>query len=300
MKKIGYIGLGIMGAAMARNLLREGFEVIVWNRTESRAEELIKAGAGWAESPAVLADQVELICLNVTDTPDVEAVLFGRDGVGERKQRSSLIVMDHSTISPEATRVFAQRLKGFGIDFLDAPVTGGDIGARDATLSIMVGGEETDYKKCLPVLEAVAKRITYVGESGAGQLCKACNQIMGALNLLGVCEAMALARKGGLALNKMLEVTSAGAAGSWALENLGNQIAVGDMEPGFMIDLIRKDLAIVQKEAVGLNLPLLGVSMVEGLFRAASEMGHGQKGTQALSRVIEATGQFQFREGFDT
>ncbi len=294
MKKIGYIGLGIMGTSMARNLLLKGYKVVVWNRTASKAKSLLDEGAVWAESPALLADQVELICLNVTDTPDVEAVLFGAGGVMARQGTSSLTVMDHSTISPGATREFAARLKAAGIDFLDAPVTGGDIGARDATLSIMVGGDESVFKRCLPVLEAVGKRITHVGETGAGQLCKACNQIMGALNLLGVCEAMALARKGGLALDKMLEVTSAGAAGSWALENLGRQIADGDMQPGFMIDLLRKDLAIVQKEAVGLELPLLGVPMVERLFQAASEMGHGRDGTQALSRVVEATGRFQF------
>ncbi|QPJ62999.1 MAG: NAD(P)-dependent oxidoreductase [Candidatus Nitronauta litoralis] len=296
MKKIGYIGLGIMGASMARNLLCEGFEVIVWNRTESRADVLLNDGAKWAKSPEALADQVELICVNVTDTPDVEAVLFGAGGIAGRSGSSPLVVVDHSTISPEATRGFARRLKDRKIDFLDAPVTGGDIGARDATLSIMVGGEEPVFMRSLPVLKAVGKKITYVGENGAGQLCKACNQIMGALNLLGVCEAMALAQKGGLALNKMLEVTGAGAAGSWALDNLGKQIAEGDMEPGFMVDLMRKDLTIVQKEAAGLDLPLLGAGMVERLFQAASEMGHGQKGTQALSRVVEATGKFKFGE----
>ncbi len=299
MKKIGYIGLGRMGEAMARNLLRGGFELVVWNRTTSKAKRLLDEGAVWAESPALLAAQVELVCINVTDTPDVEAVLFGPDGVSARQGSSLLVVVDHSTISPEATREFAERLAKSGIEFLDAPVTGGDIGARDGTLSIMVGGDAGVFEHCRHVFEAVGKCITYVGASGTGQLCKACNQIMGALNLLGVCEAMALARKGGLSLDKMLTVTGAGAAGSWALENLGRQIADGDMQPGFMIDLIRKDLAIVQKEAVGLNLPLLGVPMVERLFQAASDMGHGHCGTQALSRVVEATGKFRFSEDAD-
>lgn len=296
MKQAGYIGLGIMGAAMARNLLHKGFKVVVWNRTQAKAQALLDEGAVWAGSPAELADQVDVLYVNVTDTPDVEAVLFGQNGVATRTSTTSLVVVDHSTISPDATRDFAARLKKHGIEFLDAPVTGGDIGARDATLSIMVGGDEAVFKSCLPMLEAVGKRITHVGPNGAGQLCKACNQIMGALNLLGVCEALALAQKGGLALDKMLSVTGAGAAGSWALDNLGKQIAAGDMQPGFMIDLIRKDLAIVQKEAAGLELPLLGTPMVERLFQAASEMGHGKAGTQALSRVVEAMGNFKFNE----
>lgn len=175
-------------------------------------------------------------------------------------------------------------------------MTGGDIGARDATLSIMVGGKRDVFERCRPVLQVMGKKVTHVGPVGAGQLCKACNQILGGLNLLGVCEAMALAKKGGLELQKMLEVTTQGAGGSWALEHLGKRIAEGDMQPGFMIDLIVKDLGIVRDEAGKLELPLMGAAMAERLFQAASEMGHGKAGTQALSRVLEAIGHFKYWE----
>ncbi|MCA9482747.1 MAG: NAD(P)-dependent oxidoreductase [Nitrospina sp.] len=294
MQRIGYIGLGRMGAAMARNLLAAGYEVTVWNRTQSRSGDLVGAGAELADSPAGLAGRVELVLINVTDTPDVESVLFGERGVVHREGKAPLTVVDHSTISPESTREIHRRLGERGIDFLDAPVTGGDIGARDGTLSIMVGGDAPVFERCRPVLESMGKKITHVGVAGTGQLCKACNQILGALNLLGVCEAMALAKKGGLDLTAMLDVTTQGAGGSWALEHLGRQIARGDLNPGFMVDLIRKDLAIVREESGKLELPLMGAPMAERLFQAASEMGHGSDGTQALSRVLEAMGKFRF------
>ena len=294
MTKVGYIGLGIMGSAMAANLLKRGFDLSVWNRTPERAGPLMKRGAVWVDRPADLASCVDVLCLNVTDTPDVESVLFGPGGVAEGA-RPGLVVLDHSTISPRATRGFADRLARNQVTLLDAPVTGGDVGAREGTLSIMVGGDARAYESVLPVLKAVGRRITHVGPSGQGQLAKACNQILCALNLLGVCEAMALARKGGLDLSTLLDCTTAGAGGSWALEHLGPRIAAGDMEPGFMIDLITKDLAIVCEEGRLEELPLLGTRLVAELFEAAGRMGHGRAGTQALSRVIEALGRFRFQ-----
>jgi len=286
-KRIGYIGLGIMGSAMASNLLKAGFELTVWNRTRSRATGVLERGARWADSPAQVAATAEAICINVTDTPDVEQVIFGPGGIveGNPGDIADLVVIDHSTISPAATRQFAQRLKEHGIHLLDAPVTGGDLGARNASLSVMVGGSPEIFDRCLPIFRAVGKAVTHVGPTGSGQACKACNQVLCAVNLLGVCEALALAKKEGLELEKMLAVTTAGAGNSWSLSNLGPQIAAGDMRPGFMIDLLNKDLRIVRSEMDQLGLPLPATALATELFRAAAVQGYGGNGTQAVSRL---------------
>jgi 3-hydroxyisobutyrate dehydrogenase len=296
MKRIGYIGLGIMGAPMSMNLMKAGFEVTVWNRTRSKGEAVLAAGAAWADSPADVAAGCEAVCINVTDTPDVEQIIFGPGGIveGKSSDAAGLVVIDNSTISPAATRDFAQRLAEEGIDMLDAPVSGGDIGAQQGTLAIMVGGKADVFHRCLPIFEAMGKAITHVGDHGAGQATKACNQILGALNLQAVCEAMALARAEGLDLDKMLQVTTAGAGGSWALANLGPRVAVGDLDPGFMVDLIIKDLNIVSDAARRHSLPLPGTDVAASLFRAAASNGHGRDGTQAISTVYEQVGNFKY------
>ncbi len=298
MNRVGYIGLGIMGLPMAKNLLDAGFELTVWNRTESKAKPLLDAGAKWAQTPAALAAKVTTVCINVTDTPDVEQVIFGKQGIveGNPGDTAGLTVIDHSTISPEATRQFARRLAEYDIDMLDAPVSGGDTGAKAGTLSIMVGGKKQVFQRARPIFDVVGKSITHVGDHGAGQACKACNQILCGLNLLATCEAMALAKSEGLDLEKMIEVTSAGAGGSWQLANLGPKIAADDMAPGFMIDLINKDLRIVRNAATGGRLPLLGANLAADLFVAAGADGHGRSGTQALSKVIERLGGFGYRQ----
>ncbi|MHC4993885.1 MAG: NAD(P)-dependent oxidoreductase [Planctomycetota bacterium] len=296
MKRIGYIGTGIMGRAMAINLIKAGFGVTVWNRTRENAQEVIDAGAAWADSPALVAAVSEAVCINVTDTPDVEAVIFGDEGVSSAGENAlkDLIVIDNSTISPQATRDFATRLGELGVAMLDAPVSGGDVGARAGTLSVMVGGASENFEKCMPIFEAVGKAITHVGESGAGQACKACNQVLCAVNLVAVCESMSLAVREGLDLKKMIAVTSAGAGGSWSLANLGPQIAKDDMAPGFMIDLINKDLNIVSGEANELGLPMPGAKLATELLRSAATLGHGRDGTQALSKVFERIGGFSY------
>jgi 3-hydroxyisobutyrate dehydrogenase len=294
MKRIGYIGTGIMGRAMAINLIKAGFEVTVWNRTRDNAKEVLDAGAAWADSPALVAAASEAVCINVTDTPDVEAVIFGDEGITAADALEGLIVIDNSTISPQATRDFAARLGEQGVAMLDAPVSGGDVGARAGTLSVMVGGSAADFDKCMPIFEAVGKAITHVGESGAGQACKACNQVLCAVNLVAVCESMSLAVKEGLDLEKMIAVTSAGAGGSWSLANLGPQIAKGDMAPGFMIDLINKDLNIVSGESNELGLPMPGAKLATELLRSAATVGHGRDGTQALSKIFERLGGFTY------
>jgi 3-hydroxyisobutyrate dehydrogenase-like beta-hydroxyacid dehydrogenase len=286
MKQIGYVGLGIMGQAMANNLIGAGYELTVWNRTAAKAAPLTDAGATVAEHPAAVAAAVDVVCLNVTDTPDVEEILFGPNGVAEGG-RAGLIVIDNSTISPDATRQFAARLAEQSIHLLDAPVSGGDVGARAGTLSVMVGGDATLFQTCLPIFEAVGKTVTHVGPSGAGQATKACNQVLCGVNLMAVCEAMSLAAREGLDLQKMLAVTTAGAGGSWALANLGPQIADADMSPGFMIDLINKDLAIVASEAKRLDLHMDAANLATERLKQAGRQGYGRNGTQALSQLFE-------------
>lgn len=296
MKRIGYIGLGIMGAPMAANLIKAGFELVVWNRTPQKAQPLVDAGATAAASPAELAATVEAVCINVTATDDVEQVIFGSGGIveGNPGDTADLLVIDHSTIDPGATRDFAERLDAFGVHLLDAPVSGGDVGAHKGTLSIMVGGRREAFDRARPLFEAVGQTITHCGPSGAGQATKACNQVLVTSALLGVCEALALAKAEGLDLDTVIKVTTGGAASSWQLANLGPRIAQRDFDPGFMIDLVNKDLGIAGQVARAHGLPLPGATLVAELFRAAAANGHGRDGTQALAAVIEQLGGFRF------
>jgi len=288
---VGYVGMGIMGAPMALNLLKAGFAVTVWNRTPGKCDAVAAAGGRVADSLAALAQaRPDVVCLNVTDTPDVEAVLFGpgSDGSGGLAAHAArgLIVIDHSTISPTATQGFNDRLARRGVTLLDAPVSGGDVGAQQGTLSIMVGGDEAAYERCLPVLRAVGKAITRVGGSGMGQACKACNQIAVVNALVGVCEALRLARKLGLDARAMIDVVGAGAGGSWQLSNLGPKIAAGDFNPGFMVDYVLKDLAIVRAAAAELGMSLDATAAVEARFRQVQQSGGGRLGTQALAKSL--------------
>jgi 3-hydroxyisobutyrate dehydrogenase len=286
LRRIGYIGLGIMGSAMARNLIKAGFEVTVWNRTAGKCAPLVALGAAQAAAPADLASRgLDAICINVTDTPDVEQVLFGTHGVNEAA-KAGLIVIDHSTISPAATQQFARRLGERGVTLLDAPVSGGDVGARNGTLSIMVGGPAEAFARCLPLFRAVGKTIIHVGASGLGQVCKACNQVAGANALMGVCEAIALAQRHGLDPRTMIEVVSGGAAASWPLANLGPKIVAGDFAPGFMVDLVLKDLAMVLAAGKEKGLPLAGTSAAEAYFRMVAKSGGGRLGTQAMAQAV--------------
>ncbi|MEO0530013.1 MAG: NAD(P)-dependent oxidoreductase [Planctomycetota bacterium] len=292
---VGYIGTGIMGAGMACNLLRAGVRVTACNRTRAKAEVLEADGATVADTPAdVVAAGCGVIFLNVPDTPDVERVLFGERGITSTEAPDGLIVVDHSTICPVQTKAFAERLKEHGITLVDAPVSGGDIGARNGTLSIMCGGEQAAFDTVLPLLEKVGKRITHLGPAGSGQACKACNQVAAAGVLAGACEALALAKASGLDLSQVVEVISAGAAGSWQLANLGPKIAQGDNAPGFMIELMQKDLRLVTGAAAAHHLPLPIARLVESLYESAAATGHARDGTQALATVYERLGDFKF------
>ena len=295
----GYIGLGIMGYPMANNLMTAGYPMTLWNRTPAKAQPLVDQGAALADSPADLARRVGpkgVVFINVTDTPDVEAVLFFGDNGVANGASAGLIVVDHSTISPAATQDFSKRLGDQGVTLIDAPVSGGDIGAQQGTLSIMAGGPGEAIERIRPMLDIVGKSTVHVGDSGMGQACKACNQIAVVNALQGVVESLALAKKLGLDLGKMIEVVSGGAGGSWQLANLGPRIAQGDHAPGFMIDLLLKDLGIVLNAAKTNGLPLTGTDTLATQFRNVAEAGGGRLGTQALTKVLEGLGGFTYAE----
>ncbi|MBN1351936.1 NAD(P)-dependent oxidoreductase [candidate division KSB1 bacterium] len=292
MREIGFIGLGIMGYPMAQNLIKAGYNLAVYNRTLSKAESLAKEGARVMDSPMAVAQNAEVVITIVTDTPDVEQVLFGETGLF-KGAKAGLIVVDMSTISPSATRDFSARLSVKNIQLLDAPVSGGDIGAQKGTLTIMVGGEENTFKKCLPLFEVMGSRVTHVGPNGSGQMVKLCNQILCAVNMIAVCESLSLAKKSGLDLEKMLKVVTAGAGGSWALSNLGPKIISGDLEPAFMVKLIQKDLRLVLEAAKNNSLPIPGTALANQLFEALEAGGNGELGTQAMIKVFENLGNFR-------
>jgi 3-hydroxyisobutyrate dehydrogenase len=284
--KIGFIGLGIMGLSMARNLLRAGFPVRVWNRTASKMEILAAEGATIAASPAELAAQCDVIFICVSDTPDVQAVVAGEAGVLHGVRPGALVV-DMSTISPAATRELAAALRARGAAMLDAPVSGGSEGAAKGTLTIMVGGQAADVERALPYFKAMGKTITHVGENGAGQMVKLVNQILVVVTMLGVGEALLFAKAGGLDLEKTLAAVSGGAAGSWMLSNRGPQVLRRDFRPGFTIDLQQKDVRLVLDEADRLGVPLLATSIVFNLYRVLQNDGLGGEGNHALVRALE-------------
>ena len=286
MKRIGFIGLGLMGSGMSMNLLKAGFPVTVWNRTKSKMEPLIEAGAAMAGSPRQVAEASEIVVTIVTDSPDVEEVLLGQDGV-VHGAKPGTIVIDMSTISPSVTRKIAEELGKKGVRMLDAPVSGGDIGARSGTLSIMVGGDAEVYNECMPLFEAMGKTITYVGPQGAGQIVKACNQILVGMNMLGVAEALLFAKKAGADLEKCHAAVSGGAAGSWQLTNNGAKILRGDLEPGFKVKDYLKDLRIIMETAAEVKMPLPGTAIVQQMYRNLDAEGMRQKGTQAVICAVE-------------
>jgi len=285
-EKVGFIGLGIMGGGMARNLLKAGFDVTVWNRTAVRMDPLIAAGAAAGNSPADVAAQCDIILVCVSDTPDVEAVILGADGVLAGAKAGALVV-DHSTISPTATKTIAARLGDKGVHMLDAPISGGSEGAAKGTLSIMVGGDEAQFARALPVFQAMGKTITHVGPTGAGQTVKLVNQILVVVGMLGVGEALLFAQAGGLDLEKTLTAVSGGAAGSWSLSNRGPQMVQRDWRPGFTIDLQQKDLRLVLEAADQFGVPTLGTSLVFQLYRTLQQQGLGGDGNHALVKALE-------------
>ncbi len=287
MERIGFVGLGTMGAAMAANLRRAGYEVTVWNRTPGRAVELVELGAVQASSPAAVGRAADVVIVCVSDTPDVEAVLFGPDGVADGLARGGLVI-DCSTISPAATRGFAARLAERGIGFVDAPVSGGSEGAKHATLTIFVGGEPEDAGRAMPVLEAVGRTITHFGPAGSGQAVKAVNQVVIAGAYLGVAEGIVLALKAGLDPEAVAAALGGGAARSWVLENRAGRMIDNDYPLGFRTSLHLKDLAIALELArsVGATLPVAGLAAQ--LEAGLVARGHGDEDMSNLARAIRA------------
>lgn len=284
-KRVGFVGTGIMGAPMARNLIRAGFSVTVWNRTASKAAPLVEEGAVNAASPAAVAAASEVTFSCVSDSPDVEAVALGPGGILEGAEPGSVYI-DCSTISPEVARRVEQAASSRGVAMLDAPVSGGDVGARNGTLAVMVGGDPAVFERCRPVLEAIGETIVYVGPSGSGQVVKLCNQVAGALNLMAMAEAITLSRRAGVDPAKMIEVVSKGAAGSWMLANLGPRAVAGDFAPGFMVDLMQKDLRLVLETAAQTDTPLPGAALVNQVLRMLQAQDRGGDGTQAIVDAV--------------
>jgi 3-hydroxyisobutyrate dehydrogenase len=291
-ERIGFIGLGIMGGGMVRNLLKAGFDVRVWNRTTARMAELAADGATPTSGPAELAAQSEIIISCVSDTPDVEAVLLGAGGVIEGIRPGTLVI-DMSTISPQATLAIAERLAARGAHMLDAPISGGSEGAARGTLSIMVGGAATDLARAMPVLQAMGTTITHVGALGAGQTVKLANQILVVGNMLAVAEALLFAQAGGVDLQKALAAVVGGAAGSWMLSNRGPQVLARDWRPGFTIKLQQKDLRLVLAAADELGVPVPGTSLIFQLYRTLEAQGLSGEGNHALVKALEHLAGFE-------
>ena len=279
-RKIGFIGTGVMGSSMAKHLQKAGFEVSVYTRTRAKAQELLDMGMQWRDTPAALADGADVVISMVGYPQDVESVYLGENGVLSTKQGG--FIVDMTTSSPKLARKIYEAAKAKGIASVDAPVSGGDLGASNATLAIMAGGDEAAFNELLPVFRAMGKTINYFGEAGSGQYTKMANQIAIAAGMLGVAEALAYAQKMGLDAMKVLETIETGAAGSWSLSNLGRRMLKGDDQPGFYIKHFLKDMriAIESAEEAGMELP--GLNKAKELYDQLAGRGMEDKGTQAI------------------
>ena len=281
--EIAWIGTGIMGAPMARRLIGAGHHLRVFNRSPQRARALGADGASVTADAAEAARGAEVVFIMVPDTPDVESVAAKIESALSAGQ----LVIDMSTIAPEAERRIAAQLAAKRVEYLDAPVSGGEPGAIEGTLTIMAGGNEAAFKRALPLFEAMGKRVTYMGPAGAGQMTKLANQVAVAVTLEAAAEALLFAQKGGLDASRVLEAIGAGAAGSWQLNNLGPKIVAHDYRPGFFVKLIRKDLRLITEAALQAGIALPGLAMMTSMFNAASALGHDLDGTQAVADALD-------------
>ncbi len=288
MERVGFVGLGIMGTPMARNAIKVGFPVTVTNRTISRAEALAKDGATVVRTPREVAERSDIVVTMVTSSPDVEAVTFGSEGIAAGAHEG-LLSIDMSTIAPAASRDFAERAGRNSPPFktIDAPVSGGEIGAVEARLAIMIGGDEADVRRGMPLFEALGKTVVHIGPHGAGQACKLANQIAVALNNLGVSEALVFAAAEGIDLERARSVIAGGAGSSWAMVNYAPKMLAGDFRPGFMVDLQQKDLRLALDEVFAKHLALPGTALAHELYNALQREGGGREGNLALIKVIE-------------
>ena len=296
MLTVGYIGLGLMGKSMARNILKAGFPIVVHNRSRAAVDELVSEGAIEASSPAEVAAQVEVVFTNLPDSPDVELVALGPEGIIEGAH-PGLIFVDNSTIKPATARAIAERLGEKGVLSLDAPVSGGDVGARQGTLTIMVGGPSEALERVMPVLQAMGKTITLVGESGAGQIAKAANQIMVAAQMVAMGELLIFARKAGADPQKVIEAIRGGAAQCWALDIKPPRLFTGNRTPGFKAYMQAKDMGIVLETAQQYKIPLPSAAVNAQLYNAMVEMGMANLDNSGVIGVIEALAGISLLEG---
>ena len=295
MKKVGYIGLGLMGKPIAKNILKAGYPLVVHNRSRASVDEMVSAGATAATSPAEIAEQVDIVFTNLPDSPDVEEVALGTQGIIEGAHEG-LIFIDNSTIKPATARKIALELGKSGVRCLDAPVSGGDIGAQNGTLAIMIGGPQDAVDDVMPIFEVIGKTITHVGGSGTGQITKAANQIMVAAQMVAMGELLILSQKAGADPEKVVSAIRGGAAQCWALDNKPQRLLEGNRAPGFKAYMQAKDLSIVVDTAreYGIPLPLTGITAQ--LYYAMLEMGMCELDNSAVIGVIEKLSGVQFAE----
>ncbi|MCE5334701.1 MAG: NAD(P)-dependent oxidoreductase [Desulfobacteraceae bacterium] len=284
--RIGWVGTGVMGLSMCGHIMKSGYGATVFNRTKSKAAPLVEKGAAWAESPRELAEKSDIIFTMVGFPGDVREVYFGRNGILEGA-RPGLVLCDMTTTEPSLAVEIYQAAKENASFAVDAPVSGGDLGARNATLSIMTGGDRAVVEAIRPILEAMGNNIVYQGPAGSGQHAKMCNQIVIAGSMIGVCESLIYGYKAGLDLEEMLHSIQGGAARCWSLDNLAPRILRRDFDPGFFVEHFIKDMAIALKESARMGLFLPGLALVHQLYLAVKALGHGRDGTQALVLALE-------------
>lgn len=284
--KIGWIGTGVMGRSMCLHLIKAGHEAYIYNRTKEKAADLIEAGAVWCDNPAEVASKADTIFTIVGYPKDVEETILGPDGVLANCSKGKTIV-DMTTSKPQLAEKIYAEASAKGVDALDAPVSGGDLGARNASLAIMVGGEKEVFDRVLPLFEAMGKTIQLMGGPGAGQHTKMSNQILIAGTMIGVVESLLYSYRAGMDLDEVIDVIGSGAAGSWSINNLGRRIAQKDFDPGFFIKHFVKDMGIALEEARRMNLALPGLSLANQFYISAMAMGYENLGTQALYKVFE-------------
>lgn len=285
-KVIGWIGTGIMGAPMAKHLLNAGYKVNVHNRTKEKAAELINLGCTWFDTPKELAANSEVIVTIIGFPKDVEECYFGEEGIFKTIKKGTILI-DMTTTKPSLAIKISNKASKVGAEFIDAPVSGGQVGAVNGTLSVMIGGKKEVTDSVQPIFETFGKNMVYQGEAGAGQHAKMCNQITIAGTMIGVCEALIYGTKAGLDLNSMLASITKGAAGCWTLDVLAPKVVKGDFAPGFSVDNIVKDLTIALEEAENMNLSLPGLALVKQLYISLKAMGKGSSGTQALYLTLK-------------
>jgi len=283
---IGWVGTGVMGNSMCKHIIEDGHKITIFNRTKAKAENLIKMGATWANSPYEVAKNSEIVFTIVSMPGDVKEVILSDSGVLKGLKEGGIIV-DMTTSSPKLAEDIYKAAKEKGVYSLDAPVSGGDIGAKNGTLSIMVGGDKNVFDRVLPLFKLMGKNITYMGKAGNGQHTKMSNQIHIATTMIGAVESLLYGYKAGLDLTEMINAIGSGAAGSWTINNLGPRIIKRDFDPGFFIDHFVKDMGIALEEARRMKLSLPGLSLANQFYIAAQALGLGKNGTQALALVLE-------------